>query len=70
MATLHRWTFYGILIFNVILSASVMSLTFFANKGPRYTADDGARERAERVQADLDLQARIDGLRCDVAIQE
>lgn len=59
VATVHRWTFYGILVFNVILSASVLNLTFFAKKGPRYTADDGAREQAERVQADQDLHARI-----------
>lgn len=62
VATVYRWTFYGILLFNIILSISVLNLTFFAKKGPRYTADDGALERAERVQGDRDLHARIDAL--------
>lgn len=62
MATVYRWTFYGILLFNVILSISVLNLTFFAKKGARYTADDGATERVERVQGDRDLHARIDAL--------
>ena len=70
MATVHRWTFYGILIFNVILSASVLNLTFFAKKGARYTADDGAKERAERIQADQDLHARIDALHRNAWNQE
>ena len=62
MMTIHRWKFYGILVFNIILSASVLNLTYFAKQGPRYTADDGAREKAERIQADKDLTARIDSL--------
>ncbi len=62
MATIHRWTFYGILIFNIVLSISVLNLTYFAKQGPRFTADDGAREKAERIQGDKDLQARIDAL--------
>ena len=62
MANVYRWTFYGILLFNIILSISVLNLTVFAKKGPRYTADDGAKERAERIQADQDLHARIDAL--------
>lgn len=62
MATVHRWTLYGILAFNLILAASVLNLTYFAKQGPRYTADDGAREKAERIQGDQDLQARIDAL--------
>ena len=70
VATVHRWTFYGILIFNVILSASVLNLTFFAKQGARYTATDGAVERAERIQGDQELSTRIDALRCDVLIQE
>lgn len=70
VATIHRGVFYGILVFNIILSVSVLNLTFFAKKGPRYTADDGAREQAERVQADQDLHARIDALRRDTYPQE
>ena len=62
MMTIHRWTFYGILVFNIVLSAAVLNLTFFAKQGPRYTAEDGAREKAERIQADKDLTARIDSL--------
>ena len=62
VATIHRWTFYGILIFNIVLSISVLNLTYFAKQGPRFTADDGAREKAERIQGDKDLQARIDAL--------
>lgn len=70
MATVHRWTFYGILIFNIILSVTVLNLTYFAKQGARYTANDGALERAERMQGDLDLQARIDALQCDVASKD
>ena len=62
MMTIHRWTFYGILVFNIVLSAAVLNLTFFATQGARYTADDGAREKAERIQGDQALQARIDAL--------
>ncbi len=62
MATIYRSVFYGLLAFNIVLSLSVINLTFFANKGARYTAADGAREKAERVQGDQDLQARIDAL--------
>ncbi|MBP6733620.1 MAG: hypothetical protein KA142_02815 [Chromatiaceae bacterium] len=62
MATVHRWTLYGILAFNLILAASVLNLTYFAKQGSRYTADDGAREKAERIQGDKELQARIDAL--------
>ncbi len=62
MATVHRSVFYGLLAFNIVLSLSVINLTFFANKGARYTATDGAREQAERIQGDQDLQVRIDAL--------
>lgn len=62
MMTIHRWTFYGILIFNIVLSISVLNLTYFAKQGPRFTAEDGAREKAERVQTDKELTARIDAL--------
>lgn len=62
MATVYRSVFYGLLAFNIVLSLAVINLTFFANKGARYTAHDGAQERAERIQGDQDLQARIDAL--------
>jgi hypothetical protein len=41
---------------------AVINLGAFATKGPRYTADDGARERQERIASDLALAARIDHL--------
>ncbi len=62
MVTVYRRTFYGLLLFNLILSINVINLSFFAKQGPRYTADDGAVERAERIQADKELTARIDAL--------
>ena len=62
MATVYRSVFYGLFIFNIVLSVAVLNLTFFAKVGPRYTADDGAREKAERIQADKDLTARIAAL--------
>lgn len=60
MFTVYRGVFYALLIFNVILTISVLNLTFFAKKGSRYTADDGARERQERIASDQALAARID----------
>ena len=62
VATVYRGTFYALLVFNVVLTISVLNLTFFAKKGPRYTADDGARERQDRVASDQALAARIDYL--------
>ena len=62
MFTVYRGVFYALLIFNVILTISVLNLTFFAKKGPRYTADDGAVERTERIAGDQALAARIDEL--------
>ena len=62
VATVYRGTFYALLVLNVILTISVLNLIFFAKKGPRYTADDGARERQERVASDQALAARIDYL--------
>ncbi|MBP8023863.1 MAG: hypothetical protein KAY71_00455 [Chromatiaceae bacterium] len=60
----------SLLLFNLILSVSVINLEFFAKQGARYTADAGALERAERIQGDQELATRIDALRCDVLIQE
>lgn len=62
MFTVYRGVFYALLIFNVILTISVLSLTLFAKQGPRYTADDGAREKQERIASDQALAARIDYL--------
>lgn len=62
VATVYRSVFYGLPAFNIVLSLAVINLTFFAKQGKRYTADDGAREKAERIQSDKDLQARIDAL--------
>ena len=62
VATVYRSVFYGLLAFNIVLSVAVLNLTFFAKVGPRYTADDGAREKAERIAADKELTARIDAL--------
>lgn len=61
-ATVYRSVFYGLLAFNIVLSLAVINLTFFAKQGPRYTAEDGAREKVERIQGDKDLQERIDAL--------
>lgn len=63
----------GLIIFNAVLVSIVVHLIFFAAKGPRFTAEDGAQERAarlaadlrerdERMQADQDIIARIDNL--------
>lgn len=63
----------GLIVFNAVLVSIVVHLMFFAVKGPRFTADDGAQERAariaadirereERTQADRDITARIDNL--------
>ena len=62
VTTVYRSVFYALLLFNVILTISVLNLTLFAQKGPRYTADDGAREQAERIASDQALAARIDYL--------
>jgi len=49
-------------IFHVIMVTLLVHLTFFAAKGARYTASDGANERSERIAADMALSARIDEL--------
>lgn len=70
MATVYRSVFYGLFAFTIILAGAVLNLTYFAKVGPRYTADDGAREKAERIQADNDLTARIGALHCSEWNQE
>lgn len=70
MFTVYRGVFYALLIFNVILTISVLNLTLFAKQGSRYTADDGAVERTERIAGDQALAARIDELHNLLAEQE
>jgi hypothetical protein len=41
------------------LVANSVHMTWFAAKGARYTAVDGAREREERISADRQLAERI-----------
>ena len=49
------------IVFGGLVTAT-LKLSNFAAQGARYTADDGALERAERIQADKELTARIDAL--------
>ena len=60
MSCCQRWGLALLLIFNAILCVAVINLGAFASRGPRYTADDGAKERQERVASDQALAARID----------
>ena len=62
MSRCQRWGLALLLIFNAVLCVAVINLGAFAKKGPRYTAVDGARERAERIASDQALAARIDYL--------
>jgi archaellin len=62
MIYIHRITFWGMLILNTVLAVAVINLGAFAQQGARYTAEDGARDRMERIQTDLALAARIDEL--------
>ncbi len=62
MINIHRITFWGLLALNLVLAVAVINLGAFAKKGPRYTAEDGAKERMERINTDLALAARIDVL--------
>jgi len=62
MINIHRITFWGLLILNIVLAVAVINLGAFAQKGPRYTAEDGMRDRMERINTDLALAARIDEL--------
>ena len=60
MNHMRAYAFAMLVLINIGLFATVMHLMFFAAKGARYTAEDGARERHERTQADLALGARLD----------
>ena len=44
MARMERWGVALLIALNLILTAAVINLGAFASKGPRYTADDGARD--------------------------
>lgn len=67
MTTSTRLALAVLLTLNCVLFVAIINLGAFASKGPRYTADDGARERHERIQADLALGARIDLLHNQLA---
>jgi hypothetical protein len=49
----HRASFWLLIAFCFILSLAVINLLFFAGQGRRYTAEDGDRDRAARISADL-----------------
>jgi hypothetical protein len=49
----HRVSFWLLIAFCFILSLAVINLLFFAGQGRRYTAEDGDRDRAARISADL-----------------
>jgi hypothetical protein len=49
----HRASFWLLIAFCAILSLAVINLLFFAGQGRRFTAEDGDRDRAARISADL-----------------
>lgn len=51
--SVHRVSFWLLVVFCAILSLAVINLLFFAGQGRRYTAEDGDRDRAARISADL-----------------
>jgi archaellin len=70
MIYIHRITFWGMLILNTVLAVAVINLGAFAQQGARYTAEDGMRDRMERINTDLALAARIDELHNILAERE
>lgn len=62
MSPFYRRALVVLVLLNALLVAAIANLGAFAAKGPRYTADDGARERQERIAVDMALAARIDEL--------
>ncbi len=62
MITPRKFAVGMLALFHVAMVTLLIHLTFFAAKGARYTATDGANERNERIAADLALSARIDEL--------
>jgi hypothetical protein len=69
MTSSHKFALGVLAVFHVVMVTLLVHLTFFAVKGARYTADDGAHERQERIAADLALAARIDELHNQLAEQ-
>ena len=60
--SVHRVSFWLLVAFCAILSLAVINLLFFAGQGRRYTAEDGDRDRAARISADLlDRKERQEG---------
>ena len=55
--TLAAFIFLFVLVLGLV--ANSVHMTWFASKGARYTAADGAREREERIAADRQLAERI-----------
>ena len=51
--SVHRVSFWLLVAFCAILSLAVINLLFFAGQGRRFTAEDGDRDRAARISADL-----------------
>lgn len=51
-----------LILINVGSASALTHLLFFAGKGARYTAMDGAQERQERITSDLALAKRMDVL--------
>jgi hypothetical protein len=51
-----------LIVINVGSASALTHLLFFAGKGARYTAMDGAQERQERITSDLALATRLDVL--------
>ena len=62
MITSRSFAVAMLAVFHVAMVSLLVHLAFFGAKGARYTADDGARERAERIASDQALAARIDYL--------
>ena len=60
MSPFYRRALVALVLLNTMLIAAIVNLGAFAAKGPRYTADDGATERRERIAGDQALAARID----------
>lgn len=60
--TVRPFAIAGLIVINVATASMLTHLMFFAGKGARYTAQDGASERQERITSDLALAKRLDVL--------